>query len=88
MFSMGNERSSAANARSGMWRYGGARVLRAVDVRVLQNVVLFINDRLFTANQDDCIFVVEPPHLVRGHKLAPSLLEVLRERTVPALALA
>ena len=58
------------------------------NVRVLQNVVLFINDRLFTANQDDCIFVVEPPHLVRGHKLAPGLLEVLRERTVPALALA
>ena len=54
-------------------------VLRAMNIRVLQNVVLFINDRLFTANQDDCIFVVEPPHLVRGHKFTPGLLEVLRE---------
>ena len=55
---------------------------------MFQNVVLFINNRFFTANQNDCVFIIQAPHLVRCHKLAPSLLEILTERTVPALTLA
>ena len=65
-----------------------AAVLRAVNIWVLQNVVLFINDRLLAADQNDCVLVVKPPYFIRGHKLAPGLLEILTERTVPALTLA
>ena len=55
---------------------------------MLQDVILLVNDWFLASNQNDCVFIIQAPHLVRCHKLAPSLLEVLRERTVSALALA
>lgn len=65
-----------------------AAVLRAVDIRVLQDVILLVNDWFLASNQNDCVFIIQAPYLVRGHKFTPGLLEVLRERTVPAFALA
>lgn len=86
---MGNERSSAANARSGVMEIRRrAAVLRAVDIRVLQDVILLVNDWFLASNQNDCVFIIQTPHLVRCHKFAPGLLEILTERTVPAFALA
>ena len=75
-----------AQRRVEIWRR--AAVLRAVDIRVLQDVILLVNDWFLASNQNDCIFIIQAPHLVRRHKLAPSLLEILTERTVPALTLA
>ena len=53
-----------------------AAVLGAADVGMLEQIVFVVHHRTLPSDEQDSLAVVQQPHLVRGHKVAPGLLVV------------
>ena len=54
---------------------------------MLQQIVFQIHHRAFPTNEQNAFAVVQQPHLVRGHKVAPGLLVVDAVTAAAAFAL-
>ena len=55
---------------------GCAAVLSVADVRVFEQIIFQVNHRSLPTDKQNALAVIQQPHLVRGHKIAPGLLVV------------
>ena len=66
---------------------GCAAVLGIADVRMLQQIIFQVNHGSFPTDKQNALAVIQQPHLVRGHKIAPGLLVVDAVTAAASLAL-
>ena len=65
-----------------------AAVLGPFEIGVLENVIFFVHDGTFSAQQHDGVSIIQHSDFVRGQKLPACLLEILAVGAVTAFALA